>query len=85
MANFGINTTMTDQVSHADSSAGGSNNTPSNDSGAPSPKNNISLQSSIKQFVGMTNSALATFEEAADGPSTALVSRLQQIGKQGVT
>ena len=75
---------MTDQVSPADSSAGGSSNTPpSNDSGAPSPKNNISLQSSIKQFVGMTNSALATFEEAADGPSTALVSRLQQIGKQG--
>mmetsp|Transcript_21148 Transcript_21148/g.38279 ORF Transcript_21148/g.38279 Transcript_21148/m.38279 type:complete len:149 (-) Transcript_21148:330-776(-) len=58
--------------------------TPTNDSAASQKKStNDPLLLSIKQFVNLTNSTLASFEESTDETSTALVSRLQQLGKQG--
>lgn len=41
------------------------------------------LLESIKQFVSITNSTLASFEEATYHTSSTFVSRLQQLGKQG--
>ena len=46
-------------------------------------KTNDPLLESIKQFVTMTNSTLASFEEATYHTSSTFVSRLQQLGKQG--
>ena len=61
-----------------------SSSSSSSDGGASQSKiNPISLQSCIKQFVSITNSTLASFEQAADESSHMLVSRLQQIAKQG--
>mmetsp|Transcript_29850 Transcript_29850/g.63318 ORF Transcript_29850/g.63318 Transcript_29850/m.63318 type:complete len:144 (+) Transcript_29850:202-633(+) len=67
---------MTDQASPE--------STPTND-GTASPKKspNDPLLQSIKQFVKITNSGLASFEEATDETSTMLVSRLHQLAKQG--
>lgn len=48
-----------------------------NDGKKPDP-----LLQSIKQVVGMTNSALASFEESTAESSTMIVSRLQVLGKQ---
>lgn len=42
----------------------------------------ISLKTSIKKVVDVTNSTLATFEKATDESSTAFVSRLTSVGKQ---
>ena len=54
-------------------SSSSSNNTKSNDP----------LLESIKQFVSITNSTLASFEEATYQTTSTFVSRLQQLGKQG--
>ena len=72
---------MTDQAS--DSTGATSSTKTECSECAPSTKSNDPLLQSIKQLVNVTNSALATFEEATDESSTMLVSRLQQIGKQG--
>ena len=45
--------------------------------------NNDPLLDSIKRFVNVTNSTLASFEEATYHTSSTFVSRLQQLGKQG--
>ena len=74
---------MADQAS-GDSSA--APRTPIKNDGAALPKKisiNDPVHRFVKQFVGMTNSALASFEEATDETSTMFVSRLRQIGKQG--
>lgn len=85
--------TLTNSSSMADqqSSPEGSSTTPprsGSDGGGISPSkksinNGPILQSCIKQFVSITNSTLASFEQAADESSHMLVSRLQQIAKQG--
>ena len=49
-----------------------------------SPKTtNDPLLQSIKQVVSVANSGLCSFEQATDENSTMLVSRLQQLAKQG--
>jgi len=42
----------------------------------------ISLKTSIKKIVEVTNSTLATFEQTTDETSTAFVSRLMSLGRQ---
>ncbi len=59
---------------------------PKQSSGGSSNNNNRSndpLLESIKQFVSITNSTLASFEEATYQTTSSFVSRLQQLGKQG--
>lgn len=59
---------------------------PVKNDGATSPKNisiNDPVRLVVKQFVSMTNCALASFEEATEETSTMFVSRLRQLGKQG--
>ena len=77
---------MTDQQASPEYAPieGSSSSTPASSSsdGDVSPSSPI-LQSCIKQFVSVTNSTLASFEQAADESSHMLVSRLQQIAKQG--
>lgn len=70
---------MTDQAS-PDSTP-----TPTNDGGAASPKktSNDPLLQSIKEIVKVTNSGLASFEEATDETSTMIVSRLMSLARQG--
>jgi len=67
-----------------------SNTTPIDASAPPTPTPTTSTKSpgdpllqSIKQFVSLTNSTLASFEKSTDEASSALVSRLQSLGKQG--
>lgn len=74
---------MADQAS-GDSSVAPS--TPIKNDGAASPKKisiNDPVQRLVKQLVGVTNFALASFEEATDETSTMLVSRLRELSKQG--
>ncbi|KAL7528750.1 hypothetical protein ACHAXR_002611 [Thalassiosira sp. AJA248-18] len=75
---------MTDQAS-PDSTAASSTPSKNNDSAAATPKKSTDdpLLQSIKNVITLTNSALASFEEATDENSTMLVSRLQTLAKQG--
>lgn len=86
---YSILTMADQQASPEDAPIGSSSTSPSSgsDGGVSPSKKSINngpiLQSCIKQFVSITNSTLASFEQAADESSHMLVSRLQQIAKQG--
>src|SRR6056300_529558 len=66
----------------ADSKSSPSTESGENPTKPPLQIPNISLKTSIKTFVDVTNSTLATFEQATNESSTAFASRLMSFGRQ---
>ncbi len=66
----------------ADSKSSPSTESGENPTKPPLQIPNISLKTSIKTFVDVTNSTLATFEQATNESSAAFASRLMSFGRQ---